>query len=371
MLETVREFAADRLEECGEAEGVRRRHAEYFLGLAERARGRLRGPEGARWLNRLEGDHDNLRKAIDWGEATGDRDGGPSGIEIATRIAAALAWFWMLRSHLRQGRERVERLRARAASGTAAHARALLAGSALARYMGDADAALRLADEGLAEWTALGDRRQVAVALARVGDAHGRLGAFDRARELLEECAALSGDVSHTADLEYSIVVMQAQVAWAAGDLESAKAQFEQGIALGRSEGDTHSTLISLRHLGLLAEREGDLERARRLLAEAVGLARELGDQPCSMFGLAGLAYVAAAADQPERAVRLLAAVGGLHEVTGFALARSTEAGGFDQVVAALRTTLAAEWFTAAWDEGRAMGFAQAVAYALEETVSA
>ena len=143
MLETIREYALEQLEASGEADELRRRHAEFSLQFAELARSRLRGPDGPAWLRRLEAEHDNLRAAIDWGEMVPgcpdeSADGPIPGMEVATRIAKACAWFWMLRSHLRQGRERVERLLVRAPRGSPAHARALLVAAGLAEHLGDA-----------------------------------------------------------------------------------------------------------------------------------------------------------------------------------------------------------------------------------------
>jgi predicted ATPase len=229
MLETVREFAAERLAASGEEQIVRRRHAEYYLTFAELARGHLRGPNVRTWLDRFEAEHDNLRIALAWGESTVERAeavadavGGVSGIELASRITQACAWFWLLRGHLRQGLGYVERLLASAPSGTPAHARALVVASGLHHYAGDAAAALRRGEEGLAEWRSLGDRSQVALALARVGQAYGLLRQADRATALLEECEALSGDARHEADLEFPIVFALAKVASTAGSLESA-----------------------------------------------------------------------------------------------------------------------------------------------------
>jgi predicted ATPase/DNA-binding CsgD family transcriptional regulator/transcriptional regulator with XRE-family HTH domain len=372
MLETVREFATEQLEVSGEAEAVRRRHAEYYLGLAELARSRLRGPEAVAWLKCLDAAHDNLRAAIDWGEAQPDppAEGGSlggdlSGIELATRIAKALAWFWMLRSQLRQGRERVHRLLARTSPGTPAHARVLLVAGAMAGYLTDAPEALRLSEESLAAWRALGDRHHIAVALARVGYAEGMHGRLDRARAVLEESLALSGDPRQVVDLENPIVLMLAIATASAGDREGARDLFEQSLALGRADGDIHTTLASLRRLGALARQRGEVEAARRLIVESLGLAGELGDYLCSGNALAELAFVAIDAGQAERAARLLAVLGRLHDMTGMPFVSLSAA---DSSVATVRARLGEAAFATAWAEGRSMSLEQAVAYALVPT---
>ncbi|MDP8923862.1 MAG: tetratricopeptide repeat protein [Chloroflexota bacterium] len=370
MLETVREFATERLESSGEASFIRRQHAEHYLQLAELSRSRLRGLEAVSWLKRLDAEHDNLRAALDWGETQSDLPdeaetsvGVVSGIELATRIAQALAWYWTFRSQLRQARERVDRLLARAREGTPARARALLVAQTLALYLGDIVEARRLGEESLATWRALGDRDQVAVALARMAYAEGLLGDPDHARSILEESSALSEDQRHATDLEHPIVLIQAMATKSAGDLDTARGLFEQSLALGSADGDTHTTLASLRHLGTLAHKRGDVDVAHRLFAESVRLARDLGDYSCTANGLAGLAFAALDAGEAERATRLLAVLLKLSEQNGY---RVVSLSGSDVSVAVLRARLGEEAFAAAWAEGRAMSLEQAIAYALE-----
>ncbi len=373
MLETVREFALEQLEESGEAERVRRRHAEFFLEFAELARSHLRGPRGSFWLNRFETEHDNLRAAVEWGQGMadepGDGQGGGetvSGIEIATRIAGAAEWFWRLRGHLRQGKECVERLLDRAPVGTTAHARVLAVAASLAFQMGDHAEARQRSDEALAAWRTLGDRDRLAEVLVLAAEVHGRLGALDRAKALLEESQTLSDDIRHQSVLSHPIVGVQALTAWAAGDLDSARTLFEQGLALGRADGDVHTTLFSLRYLGLLARQRGDVEQARAQYREALTLAREFGDHSCMMYGLAGLAYLEVGVEN-SAAARLLAAVGRLHEVMGVTLSTASGAGGFEESVATVRALLGDADFDVAWSEGRAMSLDEAVAYALDD----
>jgi predicted ATPase/class 3 adenylate cyclase len=372
MLETVRELAVELLEASGEADAVRRRHATYFLELAEDARPRLRGPSAPTYLERFEAEHDNLRAAMDWGEAVSDRPGeGGTGIELATRIAKACTWFWMVRSYLLQGRARVDRLIERAPPGSRAHARALLVASGMDRHMGELTRAARLAEEAMAAWRALGDPREVAVALARLAEAEGRLGASDRAQALLAESQALTVDPLLLADLERPLIIITAEVAAVAGDLPAATAAYEQGLALGRADGDLHTTFNALRGLGLLARQRGDGELARRLHLEAVELAAALGDYPCTANSLAGLAFVAADTEHAGRAARLLAAVVRLRELSGMPPVSSDGRRTFDESVAAIYAALGDEAFAAAWAEGRAMTLEQAVAYALDEQPSA
>jgi predicted ATPase/DNA-binding XRE family transcriptional regulator len=378
LLETVREYALNRLVESGEDAAVRAQHAQYYLRLAETAQPQLRTREARAWLDRLDADHANLLAAIDWGEATADAPDagsqgrrGTSGLELATRICEALLWFWLLRSHVPQGWARIQRLLAGTPAGTAPHARALLVAGGLAHFLGDDRAALDLGNQAFRAWTSLGDRRHAALALARLADAEGRLGSFDRARAVLERSQALYGDKRHQTDLEHPIVVKLARAAYAAGDSTTAQSLFEQALALGRADDDVHTILLAQRFMGVLAHRRGDLEQAWALHAEALRSAQELGDYPCTMYALAGLACLTGDANDAERPTRLLAAVARLHEVTGLSLLPSFRAGGFEEVVAAQRARLGAERFSRAWAAGEAMPLDQAVTDALSEPMPA
>ena len=378
LLETVREYALDRLVESGEEPEIRRQHAQCWLRFAEVAQPRLRTLEARPWLDRLDADHANLLAALEWGEETvdtpdagGETGPGTSGLELATRIAEALLWFWLLRSHLPQGWVRVQRLLARAPSGTPPHARALLVAAGLAHFRGDDAAALDLGEQAFRAWSALGDRRHAALALARMADAAGRLGSFDRARALLEQSQSLSGDARHQADLEHPAVVKLARAAYAAGDVATARPLFEQALALGRADQDIHTMLLAQHFLGLFAYQRGEVEQARALHTESLRSAHALGDYPCTMYALAGLAAVAAEGDDAERPTRLLAAVARLHELTGLSLLPSFRRGGFETAVAAQRARLGDERFAAAWAAGQAMPLEHAVADALGEAIPA
>src|SRR5207247_8882846 len=138
MLETIREYAAEQLEDSGEVNERRRRHAEWFLALAEDAYPHLRGSP-TEWLNRLEREHDNLRVALDRLEASGET-------QLALQLAGALAGFWFMRGHLAEGERRLEGALRADERPTAARAKALNGASLLAA---DAATARLRAENGL------------------------------------------------------------------------------------------------------------------------------------------------------------------------------------------------------------------------------
>jgi tetratricopeptide (TPR) repeat protein len=263
----------------------------------------------------------------------------------------------------------VNRLLAVAPAGSPAHARLLLVAAGMAAYMGGTGEALRLGEEGLAAWTALGDRRYVALALARIAHARSRLGELDHVQALHAESLALYGDPRLTADLEHPFIVIEAEAARGAGDLAAAGAMHEQSLALGRADGDLHTILRALYCLGLLARDRGDNDSARRLHAESLELARELGDYPCMANALAGLAYVGAETERGDRPARLLAVAARWRELTGTARKRVDEMIATESATA-VRAVLGDEAFATAWAEVRAMTLDQAVAYALDESES-
>ena len=136
MLETIREYGLECLTASGEEHAIRRAHADYYLALVEAAEPALTGPEQATWLDRLETEHDNLRAALRWAEESGETG-------IGLRLAGALCQFWLGRSYLSEGRERLTRLLllAGAFAGTTARAKALTGAGHLAHNLGDYAAA--------------------------------------------------------------------------------------------------------------------------------------------------------------------------------------------------------------------------------------
>ena len=142
MLETIREYALERLEESGEAEAVRRAHAEYYLALAERAEPELTGPEQACWLDRLEAEHANLRAALGWAQTQGPASA------IGVRLVGALWRFWYLRGYLGEGRAAAEAALAAGGGTLAERAKAFYAAGGFAQEQGDYGSASRSSRPG-------------------------------------------------------------------------------------------------------------------------------------------------------------------------------------------------------------------------------
>jgi predicted ATPase len=209
MLETVREYAAERLEHSGEAEELRGRHAEHFLALAQEAEPHvedetIRGGGGGEWLDRLERELDNLRAALDELEAFGET-------ERALEMTGALSDFWASRGHVVEGLIRLERALGSDERPTTARAKALIWAAELAALSGDLATMELWAEEALGLSRRLGDARGVALSLHRLGYAVGEAGDWARGQQLLAESLRLFGDLG---DEHYALWLTRT-LAWA------------------------------------------------------------------------------------------------------------------------------------------------------------
>jgi DNA-binding CsgD family transcriptional regulator/tetratricopeptide (TPR) repeat protein len=299
MLETIREYARDQLETCGEAVAVRRRHAEYFLALAETAEPHLRGPDQARWLTRLETERANLRAALAWGL---DQDEPVS----ALRLVAALWWFWNIRSDFAEGRTWLDRALSNGAGGeTIVRARALVGAGTLAYHQGDYDRATVFCTESLALSRALDDRPGIADALHMLGSIAFDRGSYDLVEALCGESLAVAravGDRCRMADPLHTL----GNQAHQRGDFTQAAVYFEEALAHRRARGDLRGIADTLNGLGGLAQYGGDYVRAVVLQDESLALCREIGDRQGVAYALSNLGNAARNQGDDQRAEALL-----------------------------------------------------------------
>ena len=402
MLETVREFAVERLSESGEAGEAYRCHAAYALSLAEQADAKLKSAAQWEWLALLDREHDNLRVAL-------ARCLAPPGdlerAEVAQRIASGLAWFWWLRGHCGEGRRWLEAALA-ASNRTPAEVRALAyhGQGILANAQGDFAHAIRcyqqshdlwrqagntwgialsLGSTAMALWThtgaqrspvlalrealalfrQLGDKWHTAWALRMLGRAALRdRGAADEAKVLFTEALALLrevGDAWATAHVLTELSVMARR----RGDLASARQQVEEALALHRKLGVPRSVGITLLQLGHIAREEDEHTRARDCCREALVIFRDVGDKSGIGSALFGFARAAAAQDR-QQAARLMGAAQRLAEGADID-SRYVFGAGYEDALRAVLGDPANPSTAAAWEEGKAMPLEQAIADAL------
>ena len=359
MLEPVRQYALEKLRESGEEDEVRRRHAGHYLELAEEAEPRTRGHDQAEWLDRLEAENDNLRAAIRWSLEADDA-------QTAARFGWALGMYWVMRARHGEGRLLMERTLAQGGDlPPEMRARVLWAIGACVYGLGDDEHLLGIAEEGAALFRQAGDRHGEAYMLGMVGFATLRLNELDRAARALEE--ALEGLREHedawgSANvLNYLAVVPLRQ-----GEYQRATEHAEEALALTRQTGDRLAGNIALYILAQAAWGSGEHERAARYLRESLVLASELAAKVDSAYCMQGLAAVAAARGEPRRAARLLGAAEALLEGAGFVLYAQANNELHQRAASAAREELGEQAWMAALEEGRAMSFEEAVAYALD-----
>lgn len=355
MLETIREYAADRLAERGEADRLERRHAEHFLAFAEAAEAHLTGPRQATFLDKLGADHDNLRSAIERAAANG-------WVDEALRLAAALWRFWQVRGHLREGKERLQRVLALpdADHYPEARARALSAAGSVAYWMGDFPAAGEAYQQALDLSRQIGNPGAIAEGLYNLAYAANFLDEDERARGLMREAATIFRQVGDRAG--------EAKVLWSLSgmfveDDEEAMTLAVEALRIFRGLGDRFHEGWALWTLGNRGRHLGRFDEARARLAEGLAIFRDAGDVSGMLAMVGGFTDLAVAEGDAARALRLAAAAA--------ASRTSTETGisewlGASEERRQLAETRADDAEAARlWAEGQAMSLQEAVAYAL------
>jgi predicted ATPase/DNA-binding SARP family transcriptional activator len=358
MLETIREYALERLDASAEGDGIRLRHAEHFLELAERAQEPISGgAEQARWLDRLEIEHDNLRAAFAWLRATGR-------IDLELRLAVALRLFWRLRGHLTEGRAVLEAAIARSADEPPAlRAEALAAVEVLAFRQGDYTATAAFCEEARELYSELGDRLGIARMTGELGNVLHARGELDRALELYGEAVSFLREIGDTARLSTALANM-GSVANAMGDYDRSAALTEEAAEMHRADGDRDGLAIALHNLARTELKRGRPERARELFRESLEIAVELGYRELIAYCLEAVAELLADVD-PATAARLVGAADALFEELGVPMG-SEEKAGRERAVGLLRDALGEETFSSLRSEGGGLAPEQAAAAALD-----
>ena len=346
MLETIREFALERLDASGEAKETRRRHAEFFRDLAERAEPMLLGtPERRTWNAQLERDHDNVRAALAWSMSA---DGV---LAVGVALAGALGWYWLVSGSLQEAESCYAGLLARRdeADDSLAWAK-VLHGSALQLWgLGDVAQAAALEESAVRIFRSAGAGRWLSYGLALLAQVRTGQGRLDQARALLEEARVVWSQLETTYGQPFDAYLRYylGSTALVQGDTDTASTYLESSLRDLEAAGDDLARGVVLGSLGLLAAQRGEHAVARARLAEGLPLLRGGGDQwdlallllnagleeaqaasPAAgslltealrawqqlrgnagvAFALAGLGEVAAGRGQPHRAGQLLGA---------------------------------------------------------------
>jgi tetratricopeptide (TPR) repeat protein len=397
MLETIREYAVERLEASGAAETLRQRHAAYLLALAQAAEPELTGPQQIVWLDRLEQEHDNLRAALQW--ILDQREA-----ETALQFCAALRKFWQFHSHHSSARRWMDvTLDQSRLLRSPTRVKVLYGAGWLAHNHGDLAQAGALFNESLAVARQLEDPYAIALALEGVAQFAMRRRDLVRARTLAEERLRLFKELADPMEIAWSLDLLskialeqgdasQAQafseeylarfqemghvwgiavlhlrlgtIARVQGDLEQATVRFQEALPLYQNLGDKRSIARTLFLLGDIAVLQEDYERAAAQFGASLTVVRDHGDTAGVAWCLARLAGVARRSARPEQAARLYGAAEVLFDTLDIRREPSERAE-WDRNVAALHGQLDRGTFAAAWAAGQALTPEQAIIEAL------
>ncbi len=290
LLETLRQYAREKLLEAGEAKPVRARHLAFYLALAEQAEPHLRAAGQLTWLERLSVEHDNLRAALKWASAeTAHTDGSP---EAGLRHAGALTGFWYLRGFWNEGREWLTLMLAQAINDEAlapARAKALAGAGWLADERGPE---AEFYAEALGLYRRLGDKRGMAFCLRGLGVRATNEGDLDISAQLLNESLALfreTEDVWGTALVHYNLGWLVSY----GDDWRKAEAIWDEALSQFQRTGDRWGIAVTLGALSYFARLRGQYARAATASEESLHLFRELGDKAGIAVSLGRLGNVA------------------------------------------------------------------------------
>jgi predicted ATPase/ribosome-binding protein aMBF1 (putative translation factor)/Tfp pilus assembly protein PilF len=399
MLETIREYAAERFTHSGEMAALGCAHASYYLALAEHAEPELTGPQQIAWLDRLEREHGNIRAALEWCLTCGE-------IELAARLGGALWRFWSTRGHASEGRRWLRLTLANLSSvSISAQAKLFLAAAVLALLQNDYSAAqkqfeqslllhrtlndaqgiattliglgttaqeqgeytqaLALQEEGLLLFRELGDMRGIGNALNNLGVVAYAQKDHNRAQRLHEESLLFRRAIGDTQGIAMSLSNL-GMVARNRDDFEQAHARYTEGLALARNLGDFHQVANMLTNLGSVEIHKGDYQLAMEYLRESLSLFQKLGERRGIAECLVELAGTVFMKGRALDAVRLYGAAEALRDAVGAPL-EPAQLADYERTVAAVRVQLGEPAFTAAWAAGRAMRLDEAIALAMQQ----
>ena len=408
LLETIRQYARDKLLGAGESEKMRNRHLDFFLNFAEEAEPHFNRPEEMVWTARLEAEVDNLRAALEWAL---EHDA-----VIALRLGIALHFFWSRHGYEEEGRRFVSEALGQIKAlppveGEAAHQRIALQAKALNAFgvlgfgLGDFRGSVKVFEESVGLSRKIGEKHTLSWALSYIGIAGAYMGIAESSYAAAQEGLSLAREVGDKVLLGLALINMAATVAMTRGDYKTTRAYSEEGLRLLRDMGARWAIAMLSFGMGLSAAMQGNfaearsrfeaclplfnemgdrhrvnmvhsefahIERRQGHFAEAKPLYREtiqewqrLGHRAAIAHELECLAMIAKAQEEDERAARLFGAAEDLREKINIAMT-PFERVEYDREVNDLRANMDESTFVKAWSEGRTMTIEEAIAFALE-----
>ena len=364
MLETIREYALERLEHSGDLDIIRRRHAEYYAAFAERLHGQLRGPGHLASLHCLEAEHDNLRAALSWsldtraGDRAGDRERAATGL----RLVQALAQFWYEHGHASEGRRWLQRAIELASDDDAGASLAQVTHwlGALLQQQGQNDLAVTFFERSLAIWRHLDDQDKVARELNSLGITHSHLGHPDTARSLLEDSIDIARKLGGGVRLASALTSL-GHVESVAGNVDRATEVQQEALALDRAQGDMLGVAIDQQALAVTSLRAGRAREAGHLLSATIDYVVSSGDTEFLANTLELSAAVAAHLEAGLLAARLAGAAEGVRQRMGMPIP-ARDAAMLERFLAPARAAIPRDMWDAEVTAGRALTQQQAAA---------
>ena len=399
MLETIRQYAGEKLQAAGENNEIRTRHLEFFLQLAAQAEPKLLTVEQKTVFAELDTEYGNLRSALEWAMETDAVKG--------LRLAATLGQFWEVRGYIGEGRIAIEQALQQAYDAPKqVRANALQWRAQLAGRQGDYAQAKEPLEESLNLSRMLGDKRAIASSLRIFGNICLSQANYAAAQTAYEESLALLQELGDKREIA-SMMTNLGNVATCTGDYATGRQYQDESVAIFRELGDKFNLVLALNNLGFVAEQQGDNFAAQRFYEESIatahefgekhnvayalnGLAhvlylehdsaeaarnyresllvsQEIGEKRCIAYCLEGFAKVESQYGDAKRAALLLGAAEALRQTIGAPLNQMEQAE-LDQDMIVTGERLGERIFEAAWTEGRAMTLEQAIEFALKES---
>lgn len=403
LLETIRQYALEKLAESGKTDELKNDHFDYFLRWAETAEPHLDTAEHLFWLEAYEDEHDNLRAALEWCHAEPER------ADQGLRLAVACSRFWRLRGYLSEGRAHITAVLSRTnlRKRTEAYARALYWGASLAylqsdypatRLLGEESLAIRrelypatkskLADtldllgelateegdyenapaffeEALVIFRELEEPRGVADMLMQLGWAHMRMGHYDQVAPLMEEALALFRAIDDMSHIGFTLSGL-GELAVRQGQYERAIHFLDESLAIRREHGHKWGMAASLGSLGWVALRQQDFKRMRAILEESIAIRVEVGDKGGIAWCLEKLAEAKVQQSRFQDAARIFGQAEALRAPIRSVIDPADQPE-YDRIISGLRSALGEKTFAALWAEGAALRLEEAIDWALSD----
>ncbi len=361
LLETVRQYAREKLEDSGASDDVRRRHCLCFLALAESAERAILGSQQATWLRRLDLEHDNMRSALDWSLNIS------TGAEMALRLTGALGRYWWRRGYLRMGRDYLETALKYAGveSRTAARAKALHWSGVMHFRLGEYDNARTALEHGLELARETGETTEEMLCLNTLGNMSVFLRELDAAKKYYEQGLIVVRRLGDRSG-EAMILGNMGNLCYDLEDYAGSRELYQQAIEIFRATRHQIGEAIYLANLGRVLLKQEELQKARDYLTQGLHITRELRDRGQIVFGLWSFAQLNAKEGNLEIAARLLGASDSLRDEIGNTLS-SSALEEHAELSETLHNGLGEEAFTINYNIGNRMNWDQAVALVLGE----